>query len=275
MTTLVLPYPTLAKGRFGVIEAYSDDALYDACGVRVAFTTRVGGVSQGPYESLNLGLHVNDDTSAVHTNRMRMLEAFTTSSTPLLVPNQVHGDTIVSIADVDEIPEVQQRIDQGCDGLIVGAKQVGTLLCFADCVPVIVVSPTGRFAVVHAGWRGVINTIASKSVTQMAHQEAAVLGTDASRSYNVYIGPHIRGECFETSEEIYKRFISRFGSSCDVGYRHISLSDALRTQLEEVGIDSKRIIDSEVCTVCSRDEFFSFRAQQGVAGRHGAFAVAT
>lgn len=69
MTTLVLPDPELTKGRFASISAYSDEALYVATGVRIAFTTREGGVSEGPYNSLNLGSHVKDDLVSVQENR--------------------------------------------------------------------------------------------------------------------------------------------------------------------------------------------------------------
>ncbi len=72
MTTLVLPDPELTKGRFASIFAYSDEALYAATGVRIAFTTREGGVSEGPYNSLNLGSHVKDDLVSVQENRRRV-----------------------------------------------------------------------------------------------------------------------------------------------------------------------------------------------------------
>ena len=274
MAALVLPYPKLVKGRFASIEAYTDEALYRETGLRIAFTCRSGGVSTGPYASLNLGTHVNDDRAAVEENRLRLLRSFASVDTPLVVPNQVHGDAVVTIEDSSQIEEAQQRATEGADALIVGASHVAALLCYADCVPVIVASPTGRFSVIHAGWRGVMNTISAKSVSMMAQQDRPHLGPHAAQVYNVYIGPHIRRECFETSEEIYRRFIDAFGASCDAGYRHIDLSCALRVQLEEEGIETNRICDLGICTVCRNDEFFSFRAQGGTAGRHGAFAVA-
>lgn len=274
MTTLDLPYPELAKGRFVSLDAYTDEALFAQTRVRIAFTTRQGGVSEGPYAALNLGSHVGDDLAAVKRNRALLLEAFTRNDAPLLVPNQVHGDTVLSIDSVEEAEALQQKAQEGVDALVVGVPQVASLLCYADCVPVIIVSPTRRFAVVHAGWRGVMNRISVKSVHLMAQQDVPILGEGAQRTYNVYIGPHIRKECFETSEDLYQRFIDEFGSGCDAGYRHIDLSNALRTQLEEMGVQPARICDLRACTVCGNEEFFSYRAQGGTAGRHGAFAVA-
>ena len=97
------------------------------------------------------------------------------------------------------------------------ALNAAALLCYADCVPVIIVSPTGRFAVVHAGWRGVDNLISVKAVRSMAYADEALLGADAASTYNVYIGPHIGPECFETfrvsirGEVRFRRQLYRFG----------------------------------------------------------------
>lgn len=272
MTTLGLPLPVLSRGRFASIEAYTDDALFEATGVRIAFTGRSGGVSEGPFASLNLGSHVNDDPEAVQENRDRLVRALAGDGTELLVPNQVHEDTVLCIDAADRISEIREAAAQGADGLIVGTHSVAALLCFADCVPVIIVSPTGRFAVVHAGWRGVMNAISAKAVRMMLEQDA-LQNAACARGYNVYIGPHIHRECFETSVEIHDQFVGAFGRTCDAGHRHIDLSQALRVQLVEAGIVSERICDVDICTMCQHDEFFSYRAQQGTAGRHGAFAV--
>ena len=158
MTTLSLPLPVLTKGRFASLDAYTDESLFEACGVRIAFTTRQGGVSAGPYASLNLGSHVDDDLSLVEKNRKIVLSSLSCGDAPLIVPKQVHGDRVLSVSDAKDVRAVADDAAQGADGIVVGASRVAALLCFADCVPVIIVSPTGRFAVVHAGWRGVENT---------------------------------------------------------------------------------------------------------------------
>lgn len=274
MTALALPFPKLVKGRFASLDAYTDPDLFDACGVCIAFTCRTGGVSTGPYASLNLGSHVDDDLDAVLENRRRVLDAFAAPGTPLLVPNQVHQDTVLCVDALEKAPAVQRQADEGADALVIETSDVAALLCYADCVPVIIVSPTRRFAVIHAGWRGVMNEVSAKSARIMAQKDTVELGNDALSSYNVYLGPHIHKECFETSEEIHDRFVEHFGRSCDAGYRHIDLSRALRVQLERLGMDPHRICDVDLCTVCHNDEFFSYRGQGGVAGRHGAFAVA-
>lgn len=284
MTTLVLPDPELTKGRFASISAYSDEALYAATGVRIAFTTREGGVSEGPYASLNLGSHVKDDIASVRENRHRVLQAFSNEGTSLFVPNQVHGDTVLELGDPENIDaslssaEAQAlalQAQDGADGLVVHARDAAALLCYADCVPVVIVSPTGRFAVVHAGWRGIDNLIAVKAVRAIARADEAVLGAEAASAYNVYIGPHIGPECFETGPDVHARFVSQFGEACAFDGTHIDLAEGLRIQLEQAGVNRSRICDLAKCTVCENDEFFSYRGQGGTCGRHGAFAVRT
>lgn len=284
MTTLVLPDPELTKGRFASISAYSDEALYAATGVRIAFTIREGGVSEGPYASLNLGSHVKDDIASVRENRHRVLRAFANEDTPLFVPNQVHGDTVLELGDPENIDaslssvEVQAlalQAQDGADGLVVHARDAAALLCYADCVPVVIVSPTGRFAVVHAGWRGVDNLIAVKAVRAIARADKAVLSAEAASAYNVYIGPHIGPECFETGPDVHARFVSQFGEACAFDGTHIDLAEGLRIQLEQAGVNRSRICDLAKCTVCENNEFFSYRGQGGTCGRHGAFAVRT
>ena len=284
MTTLVLPDPELTKGRFASISAYSDEALYAATGVRIAFTAREGGVSEGPYASLNLGSHVKDDIASVRENRHRVLRAFAKEDTPLFVPNQVHGDTVLELGDPENIDAslssaeaqaITLQAQDSADGLVVHARDAAALLCYADCVPVVIVSPTGRFAVVHAGWRGVDNLIAVKAVRAIARADEAVLGAEAASAYNVYIGPHIGPGCFETGPDVHARFVSQFGESCAFDGTHIDLAEGLRIQLEQAGVNRSRICDLAKCTVCENDEFFSYRGQGGTCGRHGAFAVRT
>ncbi len=272
MTTLVLPLPELTKGRFASLGAYTDEKLFEATGVRIAFTTRQGGVSKGCYGSLNLGHHVNDDLDAVLRNRAIVRESLGCADAPLIVPNQVHGSDLVFVHGVEEAASVQQRATEGADGVLMETPGVATLLCFADCVPVVMVSPTGRFAVVHAGWRGVDNLVSVKAAQALAQADAEELGQDALSQLNVYIGPHIGPECFETGADVHSKFRAKFGEECVFDETHIDLAAALRIQLCSIGVSAEHICDLGKCTVCCNDEFFSYRAQGGVCGRHAAFA---
>ena len=146
--------------------------------VRFAFTERVGGVSEDAYSSLNLGSHVGDDPFAVQENRRRALEAMGAAECEHnLVPNQIHGDHIVAVTSngADDLEDVREQIAEGCDAIVCTAHNVPVLLCFADCVPVVLVAP-GGFAVVHSGWKGTIARISAKACQALC--DAA--GCDAS-----------------------------------------------------------------------------------------------
>jgi len=187
-----LPIPQITARRFGArcLPALTDDALYERTGVRVAFTGRAGGVSEGPYSSLNLGNHVGDGPASVERNRALVLEALDAADVPLVVPSQVHGEVVVELDDAspEALDAAREAALAGADALVATVPGIAALLCFADCVPVIVVSPTGRFAVAHAGWRGVENGVAAKAVRALARADAAELGEDAASGYKRGVG---------------------------------------------------------------------------------------
>ncbi|MFR8784590.1 polyphenol oxidase family protein [Slackia sp.] len=267
--TLDLPYPRLAEGRFSSCAVLTDDALNADFGVRICFTQRTGGESEPPYDSLNLGDHVQDDPECVGLNRRKLFCAFGMREDAVIVPKQVHGDAIVACKNRSDYAHAVLRAQNGADGVIVSCDEVGAMLCFADCAPVIVVSPRRTFAVVHAGWRGVMARIAQSAVKRVCEMDG--IGPSC---LNVYIGPHIHACHFEVGEDLARRFSDEFGLHVLVDDCHVSLSAALRSGLISVGVDERRIADAGVCTVCDGGKrYFSYRASGGRCGRHAAFAV--
>ena len=274
-----LPAPHLNARPCGArrISMLTDDALANATGVRIAFTGRDGGTSQGAYSSLNLGAHVQDNLESVMQNRALVMEALGAPDVAAIVPNQVHGTEIVTVgaADGASVVAAQQRAQAGADALVVAVPDVAAMLCFADCTPVIIVSPSGRFAVAHAGWRGVVGNIAALSVQRLAAVDGAQDAQQARQlaaSYNVYIGPHIHACHFEVGEEVVAQFRETFGEGCIVNSRHVSMLEALSVGLERVGVTRQRICDAGICTQCNPSQYYSYRASGGVCGRHGAVA---
>ena len=261
-----LPLPSMALEDFDGIPIWTDAALFAACGVRIAFSGRRGGVSAAPYDTLNLGGRVNDDMQSVKRNRARLMEALRGSQCALVVPVQVHGTDILfaSAADPGEA-ERQDCIE--ADAVVVAQGGLGAQLSFADCLPLIIVAPSGAFAVAHAGWRGALAGIAGKAASALEQ----VAGCDA-RSFNAYIGPHIHSECFETGADVAESFASAYGAEVLRDSRHVDLSRAVGVDLERAGMQARRIADCGVCTVCCSDGYFSYRASGGVCGRNGALA---
>ena len=247
------------------IAFHTDRALFEACGVRVAFTETGGGVSRGDYEGLNLASHVGDVDACVKRNRQLALSAlgFAGPVEAILNPHQVHGDEVFVVRDASDDTS---PILEGCDAICCTAPDIPVLLCYADCVPVIIVAPDGSFTVVHSGWKGSIVAIAGKAVRTLAAES----GCDP-QTMNAYIGPHIRACCYQTSPEIMERFRERVGTEVDKGDGYLSLSCAVRCALFEAGIMETRVAELTCCTAES-DRFYSYRASDGRCGRHGALA---
>lgn len=266
VTALGLPAPRLSEGLFGSLACLTDEELFRSTGVRIAFTTRKGGVSEAPYQGLNLGDHVGDDPAAVEANRRLVLESLGFPRAVLANPKQVHGDVLVSLDNRASLADDIRRAREGADGLLVSLPQVAALLCYADCVPVILVAPHGRFAVVHAGWRGVVAGIAPAALKELS------CGCDP-KECNIYLGPYIHGECFETGSDVHGRFSELFGPECVYDDTHIDLGAALRRSLTDAGADPRRIADAGSCTMCHPDLWFTYRGEGGTCGRHAAVAI--
>lgn len=238
--------------------------------VAAAFTERTGGASESPYASLNLGSHVGDDLAAVMENRRRVLAALGCAGDfeRLLVPNQVHGDCVAVVregSDV-ELARVREQIAEGSDAIVCVAAHVPVMLCFADCVPVVLTCP-GGFAVIHSGWKGTIARISAKAASILCETAACPAG-----SVRAYIGPYILGDEYEVSQELMERFCAEFGWVNVGDSRMLDLGRAIRQALVETGVPEDAICDLGLSTVRCNDRFFSHRAEKGTCGRHAAVA---
>ncbi len=259
--------PSLNRYHVGDVTLLSDVV---GGGVSFAFTERTGGVSEAPYASLNLGSRCGDDSSCVAENRLLALAALGADdlATRLVCPHQVHGDQVVVVrsGSPSEVSRAQQRAEDGADAVVCVAEDVPVLLCFADCVPVVLVAPCG-FAVVHSGWRGTLARICATTARALANEAGC-----ATSELLAYVGPHVRVRDYEVSEELAKRFIAEFGEAVCQG-RHLDLSYAVRAALTEVGVGAQAVAEADVSTASSTDRFFSYRAEDGACGRHGALAL--
>jgi YfiH family protein len=242
-------------------------------GVSLAFSERAGGCSEGPYASLNLGISVGDDPACVAANRRLLLDALGAQGLAerLVNPLQVHGSEVVVVADGSPaaVHAAQEQARAGADAVVCTAADVPVLLCVADCVPVILVAE-GGFAVVHAGWRGAIAGICSKSLRMLA--EASACKTD---EVLCYVGPHIGAEDYEVGGDLIERFVSRFGGNVALDASHLDLGQAVCADLRLAGARAESMCVETASTASNLDRFFSYRGQNGVCGRLGAVAYRT
>jgi YfiH family protein len=222
---------------------------WDAPGpYRVAFSTRHGGVSEGPYASLNLGVLADDSPENAHENRRRLCAAVGTDAESLAMNRQVHAATVNRAV-------AGERGREG-DGLWTDEPGVPMLKLTADCLPVALVRRNGSpaLALLHAGRLGLLEGIVEAGV--------AALG---GRNVAAAVGPGIGPCCYEVGADIADAYRARFGPAAVRG-RNLDLWTVAERVLHDAGVASVERIDE--CTACSAD-FFSHRRDGGVTGRQG------
>ena len=240
-------------------------------GVALAFTERTGGVSAGPYESLNLGGSCGDDEAAVAENRHRALAALGAEGLAdrVVCPRQVHGSHVVYVRSNQEgaLEAARAEALAGADAVVCTAPDVPVLLCFADCVPVALSCP-GGFAIAHSGWRGTLARISGRAARALAEETGCPAG-----ELRAFVGPHIGGADYEVSEDLLARFVEAFGPEVALEGHRLDLGRAVVAALVEAGVSEDRIEVAGVSTASATERFFSYRAEGGRSGRHGALAV--
>lgn len=265
--------PALQRIEAGGVAYWTDGALLQSKGVLVAFSERSGGVSDAPFSALNLAAHVGDDPVCVDANRQHFLDAVGVGrlTDRLTTCEQVHG-TQLRVVTADDIGRGARAVSGpapvgSTDALVTALADVPMLLLFADCVPVVLVAPGPVVAVVHAGWRGALAGIAATSASRLAVHA----GCETS-AIVAYIGPHI-GPChYKVSDDVLSLFQSAFGNLARAESGGLDLGAVVVESLTRSGVDKCSITALGTCTAESTECFFSYRAEGGLTGRHGALA---
>ncbi len=247
------------------------------------FTTRIGGVSKGPYASMNLGLSRKDDPSAVRENYRRAALALNRKPEDIVLSYQTHTSNIRKVTEDDRGKGFSLERDyKDIDGLMTDVPGILLVTLHADCTPLFFLDPVHpAIGLAHAGWRGTAGKIGAKMVAKM--QEA--YGSDPS-SMLVVIGPSICGDCYEVGEDVAEIFRTAFGADVcreqDILRRgglqgeedkyRLNMWAANAWQLKQAGILPSHLCISGICTCENSDLFFSHRAVHGgERGNLGAF----
>ena len=241
---------------------YSADGITAAGGVAHGFSTRLGGVSEGMWASLNLGVSRGDDPDHVRENYRRFFAAIGGSGKRLAMSNQVHGAAVRTITTADLHDDPYGKVGYEADGLMTDLPGVALVVYSADCIPILFYDPVRRcVAAVHAGWRGTAAGIATAAVDRMK----SVYG---SRPEDILaaIGPGICPDCFETHEDVPNAMTSALGTGVlhhirikENGKFAVDLKAINAMRLEHAGLDRSRIAVSSLCTSCNPDKFWSHR----------------
>ena len=241
---------------------FSADGIAAAGGAAHGFSTRLGGVSQGMWESLNLGTSRGDDPDHVRENYRRFLSAIGAGGEKIAMTNQVHGGAVRCVTTADLHTDPYDNVGYEADGLMTDLPGVALVIYSADCIPVLFYDPARRvIAAVHAGWRGTAAGITAAAVERMRDvygcRPADILAA---------VGPGIGPDCFETHEDVPNAMTSALSTAV---LRHIKIKEngkfavdlkainAMR--LEQAGLDPDHIAVSTLCTACHPEMFWSHR----------------
>jgi hypothetical protein len=225
------------------------------------FTTRHGGTSQIPFDSLNLAFHVNDNPTDVHQNHLLLAKELGYDVNTLIYMRQIHSDSIVIVnekMDFNSPPE--------CDALITNRPNVPLMVMSADCTPILVYdSAHNAIAAIHAGRAGALNEILPKTLEAMKAEYGTIIG-----DVMVLLGPSIQRCCYEVNESIAyetaeKGYIDALHR--EDGRVFLDVNTILLIQLAILGIKKENIEVIDKCTSCNHDTYFSYRADAQHTGR--------
>jgi YfiH family protein len=230
------------------------------------FSTRMGGTSPMPQDSLNLAGFHEDAAENIYENRRRFLKLFD-GQWQLTAVWQMHSADVRVVLDQEDARSDEER----CDALITRATGILLAVKSADCVPVLLGDTrTGACAAIHAGWRGTVASIVRRTLERME----AEYGTKAS-DVRAAIGPAAGVCCYEVGTEVIEAFRANFLYADSLfeptreGHARIDLQRANSNQLKDAGVEAARIHIAPFCTMCRTDIFFSYRREKQTLGRVG------
>ncbi|MGA1870018.1 MAG: peptidoglycan editing factor PgeF [bacterium] len=257
--------------QFLLFEKYSRE-------VKHLYTTRIGGYSQKPYNSLNLGLHVGDSHTDVVKNRDLACSTLGHPLDSLVAMQQSHGSNTKVINSSYKGRGARNWEDGICriDGMITDSKKLVLLAMSADCSVIMFYDPHKKvLALAHSGWKGIAKGIIRNVIDIMEKRFSC-----ERNHILVGIGPTICEKCYEIGGDVGKLFKDIFPFNRDTifsrsihGAKSLNLIKALELQLMQEGIARNNIETANLCTSCNSGEFFSYRRDNKNTGRIGMLAV--
>ena len=227
-------------------------------GARAIFSTREGGVSEGPYRSLNLGILTDDDPARVAENRRRLADTAGVAGERVVMGWQVHGAELREWTGPDPERAYAEPGDKQLprvDGHLTVQPGLALLVLVADCYPV-ALSDGERVAMLHCGWRPLAGGIVERAVARFDGAPSAA------------VGPGIGGCCYEVGSEVAERFADVPGAS---NGRMLDLRRVIAARLAAAGVSEVTHIDR--CTSCEPERYFSHRRDDGITGRQAGLCV--
>lgn len=269
-------HPILERKRQGEMEYLSFPTLEATGMVGHLFSTRIGGVSQGIFSTMNLSYVRGDDKEAVDENFRRIADALERRVSDFVCSDQTHTTHIRVVTSQDKGKGVLYPKDyREVDGLITNEPGIVLSTFYADCVPLYLVDTKNRaIGLSHSGWRGTVSRMGACTLEAMSQ----TYGT-RPEDVTAAIGPSICMDCYEVSEDVAAAFQAEFTKEIleeillekGGGKYQLNLWRANQAVLEEAGVSKSQISITDICTCCNPDYLFSHRASEGKRGNLGAF----
>jgi hypothetical protein len=260
------------------VQTFLFESLSHQKGILHFISTRVGGISAPPFDSLNLSFNVSDDPKNVLQNRKILAEALGIDIESVTAAKQVHDNKVAVVTSQMRGKGSKDHASalDNIDAMVTNVPGISLLIQVADCVPLLFYDPIKKVVgAAHAGWRGTVLKIAKHTVDSMVKRYRS----DPAYIY-VGIGPSIGPCCYEVGHEVVREVTKTLNNAKALikvkdGSAYFDLWEANKDQLMEAGISSSNIEVARICTRCNSDTFFSSRADKGVTGRFGAGIMLT
>lgn len=250
--------------------------LKDTKIVHHGFSTRLGGVSQGCYASLNLSFTRGDDEAAVRENYHRIAKSIGVKCENMVLSQQTHTTNVRVVTEKDKGKGIVKPLDYtDVDGMVTNIHGICLVTFYADCVPLYFVDPVQKaIGLSHSGWRGTVGKIGKETIRKMEEQ----YGSDP-KDILAAVGPSICKDCYEVSEDVILEFQKNFKERYwkDLFYRkengeyQLDLWKANEIIFKESGILPEHIAVTNVCTHCNSEILYSHRTSGDRRGNLAAF----
>ncbi|MCF8000948.1 MAG: peptidoglycan editing factor PgeF [Halanaerobiales bacterium] len=247
-------------------------------GFKVIFSTRIGGYSKPPFESLNLGFHTEDKNEIIRKNRVKTYENLNLTPDNIIFAEQIHSNNIKLVNSSDKGSGVYNYSSslKNIDGLISTDKSIILGGLFADCVPIYIMDKTqGYFALIHAGWKGTYNNILLETINFFKYNLKSSV-----QDLLIAMGPSIAPNNYEVSFELIKKFKDKFDSTLKYYIKRkssywLDLKKLNKSIALDNGIKNENLYISKSCTFENEKLFYSYRRDSGTTGRMAAFLTSS
>jgi YfiH family protein len=260
----------------GEVEYLTFPAIEDTGIVRHLFSTRVGGVSEGMFASMNLSYTRGDEKDAVDENFARVARILGRRAEDFVFSDQTHTTNIRRVTAKDRGKGLVREKDYAdVDGLITDEPGIVLSTFYADCVPLFFVDTVHRaIGLSHSGWKGTVNRMGERTLEAMKREFET-----ESKDVTAAIGPSICGKCYEVDGDVAEQFAAVFEGEAltdilvkkENGKYLLDLWKANFYVLTQAGVPKEKISVTDICTCCNPDYLFSHRASKGKRGNLGAF----